>query len=86
MALDSFAFDAGLKKGPREMEPDSNGRKVDSFGAKADLSRSPSSNLPWDGGGTVDSFGAKADLNKEPHKGYDSYPTPLSKRSDKQSR
>lgn len=86
MALETFAVKAGLKSGPREMVPGSNGRGLDTFGVGAGLKSEPASNMPWSGGGSVDSFAVKADLSREPNKTYWGGEANLSKRAEKQSR
>jgi hypothetical protein len=83
--MTNFGTKAGLKDGPRNMEPSnhSQGTRQD-FGTKAPLSSTPASNKFHTGGGEMQKTGTQAPLASKASKGYHSASTPMSARSLKQ--
>lgn len=78
-----------LQKGPADMtqnRPSSGTAEI--LGDQAPISRTPVSMANFWTGGSSDRqiLGSEAPLNKTPHKGWESHPTPMSKRAVDQSK
>lgn len=89
MKIDSFASQANLKHGPKNVEHDEKvrpGGVIDSFASRADIASEPSSNMFSSNGRKPDSFGPGADISLKPVKGWQSGDAPLSDRAKQQSK